>query len=90
MAGLVLLTAFVLTELRAEQPITPLRLFNDRSRNAVKDLARSGAPVSSQAQENIIAFRNKPETLGFVGQKWVKREGRGAVRENRGSRLSLV
>jgi EmrB/QacA subfamily drug resistance transporter len=31
-AGVVLLTAFVLTELRAEQPITPLRLFNDRSR----------------------------------------------------------
>jgi EmrB/QacA subfamily drug resistance transporter len=31
-AGAVLLTAFVLTELRAEQPITPLRLFNDRSR----------------------------------------------------------
>jgi len=54
-----------------------LMMFNDRSRNAVKDLARSGAPVSSQAQENIIAFRNKPETLGFVGQKWVKREGRG-------------
>ena len=32
LAGAVLLTAFVLTELRAEQPITPLRLFNDRSR----------------------------------------------------------
>ncbi|HEX4697739.1 MAG TPA: MFS transporter [Actinomycetes bacterium] len=31
-SGVVLLTAFVLTELRAEQPITPLRLFNDRSR----------------------------------------------------------
>jgi EmrB/QacA subfamily drug resistance transporter len=31
-AGVVLLTAFALTELRAEQPITPLRLFNDRSR----------------------------------------------------------
>jgi EmrB/QacA subfamily drug resistance transporter len=31
--GAVLLTAFVLTELRAEQPITPLRLFNDRSRS---------------------------------------------------------
>jgi len=31
-AGAVLLAAFVLTELRAEQPITPLRLFNDHSR----------------------------------------------------------
>ncbi len=31
-AGVLLLAAFVLTELRAEQPITPLRLFADRSR----------------------------------------------------------
>ena len=38
-AGAVLLTAFVLTELRAEQPITPLRLFNDRSRT-IANVAR--------------------------------------------------
>jgi EmrB/QacA subfamily drug resistance transporter len=31
-AGVVLLVAFVLTELRAEEPITPLRLLADRSR----------------------------------------------------------
>jgi EmrB/QacA subfamily drug resistance transporter len=31
--GVLLLTAFVRTELRAEQPITPLRLLTDRSRN---------------------------------------------------------
>ena len=31
-AGVALLGAFILTELRAEQPITPLRLFADRSR----------------------------------------------------------
>ncbi len=31
-AGALLLTAFVVTEMRAEQPITPLRLFADRSR----------------------------------------------------------
>ena len=37
--GAVLLTAFVLTELRAEQPITPLRLFNDRSRT-IANVAR--------------------------------------------------
>jgi len=44
-AGVVLLTAFVLTELRAEQPITPLRLFNDRSRsiaNAARGLQFAG------------------------------------------------
>jgi EmrB/QacA subfamily drug resistance transporter len=33
-AGLVLLAAFVLTELRAESPITPLRLFADRNRSS--------------------------------------------------------
>src|SRR5262249_25590995 len=33
-AGVVLLSAFVLTELRAESPITPLRLFADRNRSA--------------------------------------------------------
>ena len=32
--GLVLLTAFVATELRAEAPITPLRLFADRNRSS--------------------------------------------------------
>jgi EmrB/QacA subfamily drug resistance transporter len=32
-AGVVLLAAFVLTELRAEQPITPLRLFASRERS---------------------------------------------------------
>ncbi|MDX6717395.1 MAG: hypothetical protein QOH30_3953, partial [Baekduia sp.] len=32
-AGVVLLSAFVLTELRAEQPITPLRLFASRERS---------------------------------------------------------
>ena len=32
--GLVLLSAFVLTELRAEAPITPLRLFADRNRSS--------------------------------------------------------
>jgi EmrB/QacA subfamily drug resistance transporter len=37
--GAVLLAAFVLTELRAEQPITPLRLFNDRSRT-IANVAR--------------------------------------------------
>ena len=37
--GAVLLTAFVLTELRAEQPITPLRLFDDRSRT-IANVAR--------------------------------------------------
>jgi EmrB/QacA subfamily drug resistance transporter len=37
--GALLLTAFVLTELRAEQPITPLRLFNDRSRT-IANVAR--------------------------------------------------
>jgi len=37
--GAVLLTAFVLTELHAEQPITPLRLFNDRSRT-IANVAR--------------------------------------------------
>lgn len=31
-AGVVLLAAFVLVELRADEPITPLRLFKDRSR----------------------------------------------------------
>jgi EmrB/QacA subfamily drug resistance transporter len=31
-AGVLLLAAFVMTEMRAEQPITPLRLFADRSR----------------------------------------------------------
>ena len=31
--GVVLLAAFVLTELRAESPITPLRLFADRNRS---------------------------------------------------------
>jgi EmrB/QacA subfamily drug resistance transporter len=34
LAGAVLLTAFVLAELRAEQPITPLGLFRDRSRTS--------------------------------------------------------
>ena len=38
-AGAVLLTAFVLVEMRAEQPITPLRLFNDRSRT-IANIAR--------------------------------------------------
>jgi EmrB/QacA subfamily drug resistance transporter len=33
-AGAVLMAAFVLTELRAESPITPLRLFADRNRSA--------------------------------------------------------
>ena len=33
-AGLVLLAAFVFTELRAESPITPLRLFADRNRSS--------------------------------------------------------
>jgi EmrB/QacA subfamily drug resistance transporter len=33
-AGLVLLAAFIRTELRAESPITPLRLFADRNRSA--------------------------------------------------------
>jgi EmrB/QacA subfamily drug resistance transporter len=33
-AGVVLLAAFVLTELRAEAPITPLRLFADRNRSS--------------------------------------------------------
>ncbi len=33
-AGAVLLAAFVLTELRAEAPITPLRLFADRNRSS--------------------------------------------------------
>jgi EmrB/QacA subfamily drug resistance transporter len=33
-AGIVLMVAFVLTELRAESPITPLRLFADRNRSA--------------------------------------------------------
>ncbi len=37
--GAVLLAAFVLVELRAEQPITPLRLFNDRSRT-IANIAR--------------------------------------------------
>jgi EmrB/QacA subfamily drug resistance transporter len=37
--GAVLLTAFVLTELRDEHPITPLRLFNDRSRT-IANVAR--------------------------------------------------
>jgi len=39
LAGGALLTAFVLTELRAEEPITPLHLFNDRSRTTA-NLAR--------------------------------------------------
>jgi EmrB/QacA subfamily drug resistance transporter len=39
LAGAVLLAAFVLTELHAEQPITPLRLFNDRSRT-IANVAR--------------------------------------------------
>lgn len=38
-AGAILLVAFVRTELRAEQPITPLRLFNDRSRT-IANVAR--------------------------------------------------
>ncbi len=54
-----------------------LMMFNDRSRQAAKELARTGAPVSSEAQESIAAFRNRPETLGYVGEKWVKRERRG-------------
>jgi EmrB/QacA subfamily drug resistance transporter len=37
--GAVLLAAFVLVELRAEQPITPLALFNDRSRT-IANVAR--------------------------------------------------
>ena len=44
-AGVVLLAAFVLVELGADEPITPLRLFNDRSRttaNAARGLLFAG------------------------------------------------
>lgn len=54
-----------------------LMMFNERSRHTARNLAQSGAALSAQAQEAIASFRNKPETLGFVGQKWVRREGRG-------------
>ncbi len=42
--GLVLLAAFVVTERRAESPITPLRLFADRNRAAPTSPACCSSP----------------------------------------------
>ena len=54
-----------------------LSMLNGRSRDAATELARTASPVSRKADDRIKAFRNQPETLGYVEQKWRRRDGRG-------------
>jgi predicted MFS family arabinose efflux permease len=84
LAGLGLLTAFVFTELHAEEPITPLRLFNNRSRttaNVARGLLFAGMFglffFLTQFLQNVLgysslktgfAFLPLPVTVFFVSQ----------------------
>jgi hypothetical protein len=56
-----------------------LSMFNGRSRLAAEKLALAAAQVSGRAREQIEAFRNQPKTLGYVGEKWMRRDRRGLL-----------
>ncbi len=72
-AGLVLLTAFVLLETRAEVPITPLRLFKsrDRSLSYLARLALVGGMFGmffflTQFEQNVLGYSALVSGLAFL------------------------